>query len=130
MRLINYIKKIKDYNTSWFLNDFKKFISLNAYNNEFEILKNYPCIGDRKQLSGVYSGGAYFFQDIYMAHMIFKNSPIKHVDIGSRIDECRSGCSWRNRWANALPLPGSRLDRPSKCDPPLDDLPRSATFTP
>ena len=86
MRIINYFKKIRLYNTYWYVRDFKRFISLNSNNSDFAILKNYPCIQDRDQHSGVYSGGAYFYQDIYMAQRIFKSAPIKHVDIGSRID--------------------------------------------
>lgn len=32
------------------------------------------------------SSGHYFHQDLLVASLIFKNNPIKHVDIGSRID--------------------------------------------
>jgi SAM-dependent methyltransferase len=30
--------------------------------------------------------GQYFYQDLYVANKIFENNPVKHVDIGSRID--------------------------------------------
>jgi SAM-dependent methyltransferase len=45
----------------------------------------YPCLEDRFKESGIASGH-YFYQDLLVAHKIFKNKPIKHVDIGSRID--------------------------------------------
>ena len=45
----------------------------------------YPCFEDRSQESGIASGH-YFHQDLLVADKIFKNNPIKHVDIGSRMD--------------------------------------------
>jgi hypothetical protein len=45
----------------------------------------YPCLEDRFKESGTASGH-YFYQDLLIAQKIFKNKPIKHVDIGSRID--------------------------------------------
>ena len=52
---------------------------------EFPLAKLYPCLEEAKDESGVASGH-YFHQDLLVAGLIFKNSPIKHVDIGSRID--------------------------------------------
>jgi len=45
----------------------------------------YPCIEDRYEKSGVASGH-YFHQDLLIARKIYINKPVKHVDIGSRID--------------------------------------------
>ncbi|MGO9138896.1 MAG: DUF268 domain-containing protein [Syntrophales bacterium] len=45
----------------------------------------YPCIEDRYQKNGI-SSGHYFHQDLLVANKIYVNRPVKHVDIGSRID--------------------------------------------
>jgi SAM-dependent methyltransferase len=45
----------------------------------------YPCMEDRHQESGT-ATGHYFHQDLLVAGRIFANRPIRHVDIGSRID--------------------------------------------
>ena len=45
----------------------------------------YPCLNDRKSASQ--SGrGHYFYQDIWALARIFERMPLKHVDVGSRID--------------------------------------------
>jgi len=51
----------------------------------FSIEKFYPCVDERSEQSGVASGH-YFHQDLLVASRIFKNNPLRHVDIGSRID--------------------------------------------
>jgi SAM-dependent methyltransferase len=45
----------------------------------------YPCLEDRSQESGT-ATGHYFHQDLLVAGRIFHNNPVRHVDIGSRID--------------------------------------------
>jgi SAM-dependent methyltransferase len=45
----------------------------------------YPCIEDKYEKSGTASGH-YFHQDLLIASKIHINKPVKHVDIGSRID--------------------------------------------
>lgn len=40
-------------------------------------------LNDKKAESGIMKGH-YFHQDLLVAQMIFKNNPVKHVDIGSR----------------------------------------------
>ena len=52
---------------------------------DFPFGKFHPCLGERYQESGIASGH-YFHQDLLVANKIFKNSPRKHVDIGSRVD--------------------------------------------
>lgn len=44
-----------------------------------------PCYSDRTDDAGSLSLH-YFFQDLFVAQRIFKNAPLRHVDIGSRID--------------------------------------------
>lgn len=52
---------------------------------DFPFGKFYPCIEEHSQESGTASGH-YFHQDLLVAGKIFKNKPLKHVDIGSRVD--------------------------------------------
>jgi SAM-dependent methyltransferase len=54
-------------------------------NNDFKITNFYPIFSDRFESSGVMSGH-YFHQDLLVAKKIYKNNPIRHIDIGSRID--------------------------------------------
>ena len=49
------------------------------------ITHNYMILGDYKASAGNASGH-YFHQDLLVASFIKKNNPIKHIDIGSRID--------------------------------------------
>ena len=53
--------------------------------NDFPFGKSYPCLDDRFDESGIASGH-YFHQDLLVARKIFENRPLKHVDIGSRVD--------------------------------------------
>ena len=64
-----------------YLNDLRRFKSLNS-GIKIEYM---PCIHDRFEESGNI-GDEYFWQDLYVAQEIFKSSPIKHVDVGSRLD--------------------------------------------
>ena len=52
---------------------------------EFPFGKLYPCFQDRSMESGS-ATGHYFHQDLLVARRIYLNSPITHVDVGSRID--------------------------------------------
>ena len=47
--------------------------------------KLYPILDDAKKESGI-GDKIYFFQDLYVAQEIFKVQPVRHVDIGSRVD--------------------------------------------
>jgi len=44
----------------------------------------YPCLYDRNSQSA--SLGEYFWQDLYVATRIIEENPIRHVDVGSRVD--------------------------------------------
>jgi len=44
-----------------------------------------PCLHDRREQAGDISS-EYFIQDLTVARRIFSRNPVKHVDIGSRID--------------------------------------------
>jgi len=45
----------------------------------------YPILDERFQESGSASGH-YFHQDLLVAQRVFKNNPVTHLDIGSRVD--------------------------------------------
>ena len=51
----------------------------------FPFGKLHPCLQERDQESGVLAEH-YFYQDLYVARKVFHNNPVRHVDIGSRID--------------------------------------------
>jgi len=53
--------------------------------NNFPFAKRYPCIKEWRSPSGNASGH-YFHQDLFVAQEIFANKPVKHVDVGSRVD--------------------------------------------
>ena len=56
-----------------------------AVQADFPFGSFYPCLEDRRQESGT-ATGHYFHQDLLVAGRIFHNNPVRHVDIGSRID--------------------------------------------
>lgn len=56
-----------------------------AGNTDFPFGKAYPCLHDRYEAGGVASGH-YFHQDLHVAQLILKNNPVRHVDVGSRVD--------------------------------------------
>ncbi len=69
-----------------FLKDYFEFKKqLSQSQSPFRISKFYLCLTDRFIQSGTASGH-YFHQDLLVANKIFQNNPIKHVDIGSRVD--------------------------------------------
>jgi len=68
----------------WYLKGYRKFLEQLNSSEKFKIKIN-PMLLDRNEQSGI-SSGHYFHQDLFVASLIFKNNPEKHVDIGSRID--------------------------------------------
>lgn len=48
-------------------------------------LRIYPCLHDRYNEAGI-TKSEYFWQDLIVARWIYKASPIRHVDVGSRTD--------------------------------------------
>ena len=56
-----------------------------ASRERFPFGKFVPCIQEKDQESGVLAEH-YFYQDLYVARKVFQNNPVRHVDIGSRID--------------------------------------------
>jgi hypothetical protein len=60
--------------------------NLVQFKKEFKGKLNlYPCLQDKHEESGSINS-EYFWQDLIVAKWIFEANPIKHVDIGSRVD--------------------------------------------
>lgn len=53
-------------------------------NKKWKIKTLFPCLHDRNNVAGN-TKGHYFHQDLLIAQSIFKNKPLKHVDVGSSI---------------------------------------------
>ncbi len=48
-------------------------------------IKFYPILDDKYKQGGT-ARGHYFYQDLLVAQKIYKANPIRHIDIGSRVD--------------------------------------------
>lgn len=51
----------------------------------FPMARPYPCLSERHQSSG-FIASHYFHQDLLIAQRIFDNRPVRHIDVGSRVD--------------------------------------------
>lgn len=69
----------------FYFKDLKELKKQKGENNDFEFANPIPILDEKTESAGIMSG-QYFHQDLYVAQLINKNNPIKHVDIGSRID--------------------------------------------
>lgn len=56
-----------------------------AAGRPFRIGVTMPCLTDRYESSGS-TRGHYFYQDWLVARRIFERQPVRHVDVGSRVD--------------------------------------------
>jgi hypothetical protein len=63
-----------------FIKDYFSFIKQGGYIDNL-----YPILTDLNSQAGT-AKGHYFHQDLLVASYIHKNSPLRHVDVGSRID--------------------------------------------
>lgn len=72
-------------NLPYFYQSKKIFKKSLGNNPDFKISRDYFCLTDMNEASGKMPKH-YFVQDLYFAQKIFENKPLKHVDIGSRID--------------------------------------------
>jgi SAM-dependent methyltransferase len=68
-----------------FLDNYKELKRQLPLNNLFPISSMNPQLSDRFENAGSLPLH-YFHQDLYVAKQIYKNNPVKHVDVGSRID--------------------------------------------
>jgi hypothetical protein len=70
----------------WFIRNYRTFKIAHAESEpDFELGKLYPCLDDRWDESGLASG-QYFHGDLLVARRVFDRQPMRHADIGSRID--------------------------------------------
>jgi len=69
----------------FYFRDLKKLKKQKGKNDLFPFGKKYPVLNERYSEVGTVKGH-YFHQDLYVAQLIFKNNPQKHIDIGSRMD--------------------------------------------
>jgi hypothetical protein len=63
-----------------YIRDFIKFKA--GFNGSIKLV---PCLGDRFAEAGA-TKSEYFWQDLLVARRIFLGRPIRHVDVGSRLD--------------------------------------------
>lgn len=63
-----------------FIRDYVRF--RRGYAGSMQLM---PCLHDQKQQAGD-TKSEYFIQDLSVAKRIFARNPVKHVDVGSRID--------------------------------------------
>lgn len=66
-----------------FINDYRK-LSKEIDRSLFP-LNFYPILNDKYKQGGT-ANGHYFHQDLLIAQKIFKANPLRHIDIGSRVD--------------------------------------------
>ena len=52
---------------------------------DFRMGRLYPCLSDRYDVAGS-AQGHYFHQDLYVAQLVYRNGPVRHLDVGSRLD--------------------------------------------
>lgn len=71
--------------TGFYFSDLKQLKKQLQGNKDFPLGKRYPVLFDKFDESGVMTGH-YFHADLLVARKVFKNKPLKHIDIGSRID--------------------------------------------
>lgn len=69
----------------YFLITLTELIKQNSKLNNFKFGKFYPILNERFSEGGTVNGH-YFHQDLLVAQKIFANNPVRHIDIGSRID--------------------------------------------
>lgn len=80
LKTISFIKGL-----SFYKSDLKKVKKQRGSDTSFAFGPSYPILNERHSLSGTMSGH-YFHQDLFIARRIFENNPVRHIDIGSRID--------------------------------------------
>ena len=71
--------------TGHMLRDYRQFSTQSRSSKDFSFGITYPCPADRFEEGGVASGH-YFHQDLLVARRIFERRPLRHIDVGSRVD--------------------------------------------
>ena len=83
---LNPLKTVKSIaSLPWYLRQRKTFKSMGSGLKERDwLVTSYPILLDRNLEAA--SLGEYFWQDLFVAKEIIAHNPIRHVDVGSRID--------------------------------------------
>ena len=68
-----------------FINDYRNYNKQVRKDNLFPIKKIFPILTEWNESAGSVKSH-YFIQDLFVAQLIFKANPERHIDIGSRID--------------------------------------------
>lgn len=69
----------------WYIKDISIFRKQYATTNQEFKVRYIPIMTDKYDTSGK-AWGQYFYQDLYVANRIFVDKPVRHIDIGSRVD--------------------------------------------
>jgi SAM-dependent methyltransferase len=69
----------------FYYRDFLQLKKQKGKDSGFYFGRNRPILNERFAESGKMSGH-YFHQDLLVARKIFENNPVRHIDIGSRVD--------------------------------------------
>lgn len=80
IQLFNSIKGIPA-----FIRDYVKINNAKSEYPKFGKISISPFLGDRYEQGGDMKS-VYFQQDLFVAQQVFKNNPLRHLDIGSRTD--------------------------------------------
>lgn len=70
---------------AFYYKDYRSLKKQMKIKNEVVFGKLYPILNERYSDSGIMKGH-YFHQDLLVARKIYANKPLRHIDIGSRID--------------------------------------------
>lgn len=69
----------------FYFRDFRNLKKQIKIKGDFKFGKLWPILNQRKSESGSLTFH-YFYQDLFVAQRIYESKPIRHIDIGSRID--------------------------------------------
>jgi SAM-dependent methyltransferase len=71
----------------WYIKDKRLYRKQQKTQSEdiFPVKKYYPCLLDKHEENGSVKGH-YYWQDSFVARKIFAGNPVRHVDVGSRVD--------------------------------------------
>jgi hypothetical protein len=83
VQLANFLRGLPHYYTE--RRAFKHQLKRGGSESEFEFKNSVSLSGDRFQKAGSVRGH-YFNQDLFVAKKVFLSNPIRHVDVGSRLD--------------------------------------------
>jgi SAM-dependent methyltransferase len=68
-----------------YFSDLRELKRQRGNDKSFPFGKRYPVLNERTEEAGTMSGH-YFHQDLLVASLVYKANPLRHIDIGSRID--------------------------------------------